>query len=162
MNFSCGDRKCSEFTCGHYGIKMESVRPSCQIVYFAHTQKWAWPDGQVQESEYFLAGPRKFCIIYNILSENEACRRICRPIKVRALTTLTCKRLGFELYQTSRCNFKKHFEIPFSCTPHGKQSIIETISTCPVYYSVVSNKRGGGTVLNFQIFADPGQLFRPP
>ena len=40
-------------------------------------------DGQVQESEYFLAGPRKFCItiIYNI-SEKEACRPICRPIKV--------------------------------------------------------------------------------
>ena len=48
-------------------------------------------DGQVQESQYFLAGPRKFCItiifIYNIfISENEGCRQVCRPIKVRPLT----------------------------------------------------------------------------
>ena len=87
MDFSFGDQKCSEFNCGHYGNKMEPVRPSCQNVYFARTKKWAWPDRQVQESEYFLAGPRKFCttIIYNI-SENEAVRRICRPIKVRPLT----------------------------------------------------------------------------
>ena len=26
MNFSCGDQKCSEFNCRHYGTKMESVR----------------------------------------------------------------------------------------------------------------------------------------
>ena len=24
MNVSCGDQKCSEFNCGHYGTKMES------------------------------------------------------------------------------------------------------------------------------------------
>ena len=43
MNFSCRDQKCSEFNCGHYGTKMESVRPSCQKLYFGQTGKFRSP-----------------------------------------------------------------------------------------------------------------------
>ena len=35
MNFSCKDQKCSEFNCGHFGIKIKPLRPSCQKLYFS-------------------------------------------------------------------------------------------------------------------------------
>ena len=90
MHFSCGAQKCSEFNRDHYGIKMESVRATLlsKVIFCPYKEMGvAGRDGKVQESEYFLTGPRKFCItiIYNI-SENEACRWICSPIKVRPLT----------------------------------------------------------------------------
>ena len=43
--------------------------------------------GKFRLSEYFLSGPKNLCnnINYNI-SENEACKRICRPLQVGFLT----------------------------------------------------------------------------
>ena len=46
MNFYCGDQKCSEFNCGNYGTKKESVRPSCQKLYFYIHRNWRGQTGK--------------------------------------------------------------------------------------------------------------------
>ena len=72
---------------------MESVRPSCQKLHFPVHRNGRGQTGRFRSPNIFWPALENFVlpftIIYNI-SQNEACRRICRPInKVRALTKIT-------------------------------------------------------------------------
>ena len=64
MNFSW-DQNCSEFNCGHYGTNMESVRPSCQKLYFAHyihNRNGRGQTGKFRSPNIFWPAPDNFVL----------------------------------------------------------------------------------------------------
>ena len=63
MSFSCMDQKCSEFNCGHYGIKMESLRPSCQKLYFVFTQNGRGQTGKCRSLNIFWPALESFVLL---------------------------------------------------------------------------------------------------
>ena len=89
MHFSCGDQKCLEFNCGQYGTEMESrCDPLVKSYILPVHRNGRGQTGKFRSPNIFRPALESFVLplfICNI-SENEACRRICRPIKVRPLT----------------------------------------------------------------------------
>ena len=55
----------SEFNCGPFGKKIESLRPSCQKLEFCPIKKWAWPKKGAATIFKIAAQAQKFCMGVN-------------------------------------------------------------------------------------------------
>ena len=76
MHFSCRDQKCSEFNCGHYGLCDPPVKSYILPIH----RNGRGQTGKFRSPNIFWPALEGFVLPLNLqhISENEACRRICR------------------------------------------------------------------------------------